>query len=95
MVTETVGVYMMHPQRSKEAFAALIQDWAGIWGSAGYGVYQQWVATRHTCLAHLLRSARGLAGRHDPALQPVDDGSKRNANAWVRGPRRLPQAASG
>ena len=35
---------MIHPHRSKEAFAALIDDWAGILVSDGYGVYQNWVA---------------------------------------------------
>lgn len=80
MVTETVGFYMIHPRRSKEAFAALIQDWAGIVVSDGYGVYQQWVATRQTCLAHLLRSARGLAGRPDPALAAC--------GRWVKAERK-------
>jgi len=32
------------------------------------GVYQHWVAARQTCVAHLIRTARGLAERHNPAL---------------------------
>jgi len=32
MVSDTVAFYMIHPHRSKEAFAALIDDWAGILG---------------------------------------------------------------
>jgi len=36
--------------------------------SDGYGVYQDWVQQRQTCLAHLIRTARGLAARHDPDL---------------------------
>ena len=55
--------YMIHPHRSKEAFAALIHDWAGILVSDGYGVYQTWVERRQTCLAHLIRTARSLAER--------------------------------
>jgi transposase len=68
MVTDTVALYLIHPRRSKEAFAALIDDWAGILVSDGYGVYQDWVQQRQTCLAHLIRTARGLAARHDPEL---------------------------
>jgi transposase len=68
MVTDTVALYLIHPRRSKEAFAALIDDWAGILVSDGYGVYQDWVQQRQTCLAHLIRTARGLAARHDPDL---------------------------
>ena len=68
MVRDTVAFCMIHPHRSKEAFAALIDDWAGILVSDGYGVYQTWVAHRQTCLAHLLRTARRLAERQQPAL---------------------------
>ena len=61
MVSDTAALYMIHPHRSKEAFAALIDDWAGILVSDGYGVYRHWVQARQTCLAHLIRTARGLA----------------------------------
>jgi transposase len=63
MVSATAALYMIHPRRSKEAFAALIDDWAGILVSDGYGVYQNWVERRQTCLAHLIRTARSLAQR--------------------------------
>ncbi len=33
--TKTVSLYLMHPHRSKEAFAALIEDWQGIVVSDG------------------------------------------------------------
>lgn len=68
MASETAAFYMIHPHRSKEAFAALIDDWAGLLVSDGYGVYQTWVAQRQTCLAHLIRTARGLAARPAPDL---------------------------
>jgi transposase len=68
MVSDTAALYMIHPHRSKEAFAALIDDWAGILVSDGYGVYQNWMQARQTCLAHLIRSARGLAARAHPDL---------------------------
>ena len=71
MASERVAFYMIHPRRSKEAFAALIDAWEGILVSDGYGVYQHWAAARQTCLAHLIRTARGLAERPHPdaALQ--------------------------
>jgi transposase len=68
MASEQVAFYMIHPRRSKEAFVALIEEWAGLLVSDGYGVYQTWVNARQTCLAHLIRTARGLAGRQHPAL---------------------------
>jgi transposase len=68
MASERVAFYMIHPHRSKEAFAALIDDWAGILVSDGYGVYQHWVQARQTCLAHLIRTARSLAERQHAEL---------------------------
>jgi transposase len=68
MVSDAAAFYMIHPHRSKEAFAALIDDWAGLLVSDGYGVYRTWVQARQTCLAHLIRSARGLAAREHPDL---------------------------
>ena len=68
MASERVAFYMIHPRRSKEAFAALIDDWTGILVSDGYGVYQNWVQARQTCLAHLIRTARSLAERQNAEL---------------------------
>jgi transposase len=68
MASDTVAFYMIHPHRSKEAFAALIDDWTGLLVSDGYGVYQRWAQARQTCLAHLIRTARGLAARLQPDL---------------------------
>src|SRR5262249_20859845 len=68
MASDTVAFYMIHPRRSKDAFAALIDDWAGILVSDGYGVYQHWVQARQTCLAHLIRTARSLADRQQQDL---------------------------
>ena len=36
--------------------------------SDGYGVYQNWVQARQTCLAHLIRTARSLAERQQADL---------------------------
>jgi transposase len=68
MASERVAFYMIHPRRSKEAFAALIDAWEGILVSDGYGVYQKWVEARQTCVAHLIRTARGLAERPHPDM---------------------------
>jgi transposase len=68
MASDTVAFYMIHPHRSKAAFAALIDDWEGILVSDGYGVYQRWVAARQTCVAHLIRTARSLAERPHPDM---------------------------
>jgi transposase len=68
MATDKVPYSRIDPHRAKDAFVALIEDWQGILVSDGYGVYQDWVHQRQTCLAHLIRSARGLAQRRDPDL---------------------------
>ncbi len=46
----------------------MVERWAGIVVSDGYGVYQHWVHGRQTCLAHLIRRARGLSERQEPEL---------------------------
>jgi transposase len=100
MVTDTVALSLIHPRRSKEAFAALIEDWAGLLVSDGYGVYQDWVAQRQTCLAPLIRTARGLAEKRHPELaacgawvlkelQRLCQMAKRHPRA-VRGGRGMP-----
>jgi transposase len=68
MATDTVSLYLIHPHRSKEAFLTLIEEWQGILVSDGYGVYQDWVNRRQTCLAHLIRPARGLSENRQAEL---------------------------
>jgi transposase len=68
MVNPMVALFKVQESRSHAAFAALIAHWAGIVVSDGYTVYQHWVHGRQTCLAHLIRRARGLAERQDPEL---------------------------
>ena len=60
MVNATVAFFKVQAGRNKAAFEALIECWAGILVSDGYGVYGQWVYARQSCLAHLIRRARGL-----------------------------------
>ena len=68
MVNPTVAFFKVQTSRSKEAFAALVERWAGILVSDGYAVYCRWAYRRQTCLAHLIRRARGLSERQDPEL---------------------------
>ena len=63
-----VAYFQIHRNRSKVAFAQLIGDWRGILVSDGYGVYQSWQGLRQSCLAHLLRTAQGLAERVDASM---------------------------
>lgn len=69
MTNENIAYFMIHKNRSKEAFNALIDDWNGILISDGYGVYKKWVNGKQTCLAHLIRDAKNLAERKDDSIQ--------------------------
>ena len=66
MVNPTVALFKVQASRSQAAFGALVASWAGILVSDGYLVYQQWIHGRQTCLAPLIRRARGLAERKEP-----------------------------
>lgn len=68
MCNETAAFFMLHNKRSKAAFQALIRDWQGILVSDGYGLYQKWTHGRQTCLAHLIREAKGLSEHKNPNL---------------------------
>jgi transposase len=68
MVNTTVAFFTVQASRSQAAFEALVERWAGILVSDGYGVYRQWMHQRQTCLAHLIRRARGLSERKEPEL---------------------------
>ena len=69
MANCTVAYFMIHRNRSKEAFLELIQDWTGILVSDNYGTYVKWVHLRQTCLAHLIRKAKGLSEKKDHVTQ--------------------------
>ena len=68
MVNATVAFFQVQASRNKAAFEVLIERWAGILVSDGYGVYRRWMHGRQTCLAHLIRRARGLSERRDPEV---------------------------
>ena len=69
MVNPIVAFFMIHPNRSKEAFIQLIADWKGILISDHYGVYVKWVNKRQACLAHLIRKARALTEAKDESIR--------------------------
>jgi len=69
MVNDTLAFFMIHPNRSKAAFAELIQNWAGILISDDYHAYLKWIGKRQTCLAHLIRRAKTLTEKKDKALK--------------------------
>lgn len=61
--------FIVHSNRSRKAFEALIENWRGILVSDNYGVYRNWVNQRQACLAHLIRKASGLAERTDDSCR--------------------------
>jgi transposase len=61
--------FIVHSNRSRKAFEALIENWCGILVSDNYVVYRNWVNHRQVCLAHLIRKAGGLAERADDSYQ--------------------------
>ena len=69
MVNSVMAFYMIHPNRSKAAFEALVQNWAGILISDDYNAYLKWIGLRQTCLAHLIRRAVALAEKKDEELK--------------------------
>jgi transposase len=71
MVNTTVALFKVQASRSHAAFEALSAPGAGLLVRDGDAVYQHGVHGRQTCLAHLIRRARGLAERQEPELAPL------------------------
>jgi transposase len=65
MATSSVAFYIVHSNRSREAFNELIGHWQGILVSDNFRVYQNWVEKRQNCLAHFIRKARALSENAD------------------------------
>jgi transposase len=61
MANPDVAYFQIHPNRSKGAFVRLIGDWRGLLVSDGYVLYHAWPGVRQSCLAHVIRTAKGLA----------------------------------
>ena len=51
----------MYPTRSNAAFVQLIGDWLGVLVRDGYRLSHAWQGVRQSCLAHVIRTAKGLA----------------------------------
>jgi transposase len=68
MANTTIAFFTVQTSRSKAAFEALVERWAGILVSDGYGVYCHWMHQRQICLAHLIRRARRLSERQEPDI---------------------------
>jgi transposase len=67
LCNNAVAYFMIHGKRSREAFQALIKEWEGILVSDGYAVYRDWLR-RQSCLAHLIRDAKGLCEHSNPDI---------------------------
>jgi transposase len=61
--------FIVHSNRSRKAFEALIDNWQGVLVSDNYAVYRNWVNHRQVCLAHLIRKASGLSERTDDSCR--------------------------
>jgi transposase len=61
--------FMVHSNRSRKAFEALIDNWRRTLVSDNYAVYRNWVNQRQVCLAHLIRKAKGLSQHADDACR--------------------------
>lgn len=89
MVNPVVAFFMIHPNRSKEAFLQLIADWRGILISDHYGVYVNWVNKRQACLAHLIRKAKALTEMKDESIRSFGESILKHLQLlchWARKP---------
>ena len=89
MVNHAVAFFMVHPNRSKQAFDQLVDDWKGILVSDNYGVYVNWVNNRQTCLAHYIRKAKALVERKDESSTGSGKTFENNCSNFATGPRHL------
>ncbi len=71
MASARVAFFKVHKNRSYQAFLDLIAEWVGILVSDDYALYKKWVHLRQTCLAHLIRKARGFANHPDPEIAHI------------------------
>ena len=89
MVNYAVAFFLVHPNRSKQAFDQLIDDWKGILVSDNYGVYVNWVNSRQTCLAHYIRKAKALTERKDESIGKFGESVRKHLQQlchWAKAP---------
>lgn len=84
MANRAVAFFMIHTNRSKDAFESLIGTWAGILVSDNYAVYRKWVNRRQTCLSHLIRKAKALAERQNPELSAFGNWTQKELQRLVK-----------
>ena len=65
LVNREAAFFRLASSRKAEEFEALRGSWTGTLVSDDYGAYRNWEHGRQSCLAHLLRAARGLAESGD------------------------------
>ena len=65
LVNREAALFRLAESRKAEEFEALRCGWTETLISDDYGVYLSWEHGRQTCLAHLLRAARGLSESGD------------------------------
>ena len=65
LVNRHASFFRLAPSRKAEEFEALRGGWVGTLVSDDYAVYRGWEYGRQTCLAHLLRAAKGLSESGD------------------------------
>lgn len=83
MTNTMVAFFMIHLNRFKEAFNALIGDWVGVLVTDGCGLYRKWVGLRQTCLAHLVRKAREISEKADPrTVQSICSENQQALQHW-------------
>ena len=88
MVNTAVAFFMVHPNRSKDAFMALIEDWKGILVSDNYGVYVKWMK-RQSCLAHYIRQAKALTEHKAQDIKQFGNAVLKELRLlchWAKGP---------
>jgi transposase len=68
MANSAVAYFMIHVNRSQEAFEDLIGAWRGLLVSDGYALYCKWEHGRQTCLAHLVRRAKSVSEHPNPEI---------------------------
>jgi transposase len=68
MTNLKAAFFLVHPQRSRKAFEALIENWREILVSYNLWGYRNWINHRQLCLAHLVRKATLHAERADEEL---------------------------
>ena len=93
LANRSAAVFMVHTNRTKEAFFSLIGAWKGILVSDDYGCCRDWVNLHQSCLAHLIRRARKLSESADAEIARFGLQAKRELQLmchWGKDPPTVP-----